>query len=140
MLSSKKAFCLCLAMIFFLDSAFAPFPSSDPRAVLNPLIIPWWIYTPCRTRKAIHQVIIIFFVEKKQLNNVYFVCRLQQDPLFLPMVVQNTGPEIDLLGHDEGSSLNPILNCLILIMTVNICNSDNIQTYFYSTTDFSPQT
>jgi len=28
--------------------------AGDPRAIINPLIIPWWIYTPCRMRKAIH--------------------------------------------------------------------------------------
>ena len=24
------------------------------RSIINPLIYPWWIYTPCRMRKAIH--------------------------------------------------------------------------------------
>ena len=28
--------------------------AGDPRSIINPLIIPWWIYTPCRMRKAIH--------------------------------------------------------------------------------------
>ena len=54
---SPRILLLAVITFVFINGAVAPFPREDPRSVLNPLIIPWWIYTPCRVRKRIHVLV-----------------------------------------------------------------------------------
>lgn len=74
MMTTKVFLCIFFfGLVCIVDKAFAPFPREDPRSVLNPLIIPWWIYTPCRTRKAIHQVRDAkMILAKKKIVSLYF--------------------------------------------------------------------
>ncbi len=39
-------------VVLFAGGAFAPFPSSDPRSIFNPVIEPWWCRAPRGLRWA----------------------------------------------------------------------------------------
>ena len=39
-------------VVLFAVGAFAPFPSSDPRSIFNPVIEPWWCRAPRGLRWA----------------------------------------------------------------------------------------
>lgn len=48
---------LCLVVLvasMFMEGSVAPFPPGDPRAIFNPLIVPWWRHAPLRMRQFIH--------------------------------------------------------------------------------------
>ena len=55
-MSSPRIWLMAVLTVIFLSGVFAPYPPGHPNAFLNPLIIPWWIYTPCSMRKAIHMI------------------------------------------------------------------------------------
>ena len=55
-MSSPRIWLMAVLTVIFLSGVFAPYPPGHPNAFLNPLIIPWWIYTPCSMRKAIHVI------------------------------------------------------------------------------------
>merc|ERR1739847_134906 len=41
-------------LVCFFVGCYAPFPRSDPRSVLNPLIEPWWCRVPKIMREFLH--------------------------------------------------------------------------------------
>lgn len=43
---------------FWPQGCVAPFPEGDPRAVLNPVIVPWWRVSPRPVRSFLHQLVI----------------------------------------------------------------------------------
>ena len=55
--SGAKIF-LVIAAIVLLDGIVCPFPEGDPRAIFNPLIEPWWRFTPRPVREVLHQTFV----------------------------------------------------------------------------------
>merc|ERR1712038_71016 len=45
---------LAMFVAVLFVGAFAPFPRSDPRAVFNPVIEPWWCRMPRMVRELLH--------------------------------------------------------------------------------------
>ena len=45
-----------LSFCIVMDGVVAPFPADDPRAVLNPLILPWWGSAPIGIRRIAHLI------------------------------------------------------------------------------------
>lgn len=55
-LSNITKVCLVLAATtLLLDGIVCPFPRGDPRSIFNPVITPWWRFTPRRTREMLHR-------------------------------------------------------------------------------------
>ena len=58
-LSNITKVCLVfVAAVVLLDGIVCPFPPEDPRSIWNPVIVPWWRFTPRRTREFLHQVVV----------------------------------------------------------------------------------
>ena len=49
-----KVCLVVVATVVLLDGIVCPFPPGDRRAVFNPLIVPWWRFTPRRAREMLH--------------------------------------------------------------------------------------
>ena len=49
---------LCAAVALFSVGCVAPFPEGDPRAVLNPVIVPWWRVSPRPVRSFLHELVV----------------------------------------------------------------------------------
>lgn len=48
---------VCLAVAaatVLLNGIVCPFPRDDPRSIFNPVIVPWWRFTPRRAREVLH--------------------------------------------------------------------------------------
>ena len=48
---------VCIALVATLvvmDGIICPFPPGDPRAIFNPVIVPWWRFAPRRVREVLH--------------------------------------------------------------------------------------
>ena len=54
-LNSVTKIFLVVAAIVLFDGIVCPFPPGDPRAIFNPVIVPWWRFTPRRAREVLHQ-------------------------------------------------------------------------------------
>ena len=51
-------FVAVLASVALFQGCVAPFPEGDPRAILNPIIVPWWRISPRPVRESLHQLVI----------------------------------------------------------------------------------
>ena len=48
LIATVVAFCV------IMDSVVAPYPTDDPRSILNPLILPWWNVAPLGVKQIAH--------------------------------------------------------------------------------------
>merc|ERR1711881_176892 len=53
-MQSIKLFLCCLLLLTLFHGVPAPFPESDPRSILNPVIEPWWCRVPKIMREFLH--------------------------------------------------------------------------------------
>ena len=51
-------FAAVFACVALFQGCVAPFPPGDPRAILNPVIVPWWRISPRPVRSFLHQAVI----------------------------------------------------------------------------------